>query len=115
MFGKVLGLINTVTLSLLQKSKLSVTPGEIYKEAPWEKTKQEKQEYRLREKMVKRKYRNLYKSMMRGRKEREKEAWLLNKKRKQHDEQQKQEKTLKKKQTKIVDVIKKNSKNAAKI
>lgn len=80
-----------------KKGKLAVTPGEVYKEAPWEKTKQEKQEHRLREKMVKRKYRNLYKSMMQGRKEREKEAWLLKKKRRLHDEKLKGEKRVSKK------------------
>lgn len=98
-----------------QKPKLSVTPGEVFKEAPWEKTKQERQEYRLREKMVKRKYRNLYKSMMQGRKEREKEAWLLNKKRKLHDEKQKEEKKQQKKQSKFTENIKKNKKGAAKV
>jgi len=46
---------------------------------------EEKQEYRLREKMIKRKHRNLYKSMMKGRRERAKEIWLLRKKRRIHD------------------------------
>jgi len=45
----------------------------------------EKQEYRLREKMIKKKHRNLYKSMMQGRRERAKEIWLLRKKRRIHD------------------------------
>lgn len=72
--------------SIFQKPKLSVKPGEVYKEIPWEKTKQERQEYKLREKMVKGKYKRLYKSMIQGRQERAKEAWLLKKKRRLLDE-----------------------------
>ena len=58
-----------------------MTLGQACKEVPWEKSKQERQEYRLREKMIKRKHRNLYKSMMSAKKERKKEIWLLRKKR----------------------------------
>lgn len=36
--------------------------------------------------MVKNKHRNLYKSMMKGKRERAKETWLLKKKRRLHDE-----------------------------
>ncbi|KAJ8918791.1 hypothetical protein NQ315_011075 [Exocentrus adspersus] len=75
-----------------KKPKLSVSVGEVYKEVPWEKNRQEKQEYRLREKMVKNKHKKLYKSMMAGRKERAKEIWLLRKKRRLHDEQDKKPK-----------------------
>lgn len=80
-----------------QKPKLIVTPGEVYKESPWEKVKQERQEHKLREKMVKRKYKNLYRSMMQGKKERAKEAWLLKKKRRLYEEQKQEEKKSKKK------------------
>lgn len=80
---------------------MSVTPGQVHKEVPWEKNRQEKQEYRLREKMIKKKHKNLYKSMMQGRKERAKEIWLLRKKRRLHDEKELTEKKLKKKQQKI--------------
>lgn len=83
-----------------KKPKLDVKTGEIYKEVPWEKNRQEKQEYRLREKMVKGKYRKLYKSMMEGRKNRAKEAWLLKKKRRLIDEKEVQEKKTKKKSQK---------------
>ncbi|EFA12199.1 Pescadillo homolog-like Protein [Tribolium castaneum] len=86
------------------KKKLKVTPGEIYKEVPWEKSRQERQEYKLREKLVKNKHRKLYKSMMAGRKERAKEIWLLRKKRRLHDEKQKEEKKAKKKQQKSASV-----------
>lgn len=72
-------------------------PGQVYKEVPWEKTKQERQEYKLREKMVKGKYKRLYKSMMEGRKERNKEAWLLKKKRRLLDESAQEKKKSSKK------------------
>ncbi|CAH1987955.1 unnamed protein product [Acanthoscelides obtectus] len=88
-----------------KKPKLSVTPGKVHKEVPWEKNKQERQEFRLREKMIKRKYKNLYKSMMEGKKERSKEIWLLRKKRRLHDEgeakKKKEEKKQKKKATAV--------------
>ncbi|XP_050310449.1 pescadillo homolog isoform X2 [Anthonomus grandis grandis] len=78
------------------KSKLSVSTGEVYKEVPWEKNRQERQEYRLREKMIKKKHKKLYKSMMEGKKERAKEIWLLRKKRRLHDEKLAGEKKKKK-------------------
>lgn len=64
--------------------------GEVVKEVPWEKDRQERQEYRLREKMVKKKHRKLYKSMMKGREDRAKEIWLLRKKRRIHDNAEKE-------------------------
>lgn len=64
--------------------------GEVEKEVPWEKDRQERQEYRLREKMVKKKHRKLYKSMMKGREDRAKEIWLLRKKRRIHDTAEKE-------------------------
>lgn len=84
-------------LIFFQKATLAVAPGEVYQEAPWEKDKQAKQEFRLREKMVKNKHRNLYKSMKKGREERAKEAWLLKKKRRLIDEKVAKEKKGKKK------------------
>ncbi|XP_060529066.1 pescadillo homolog [Cylas formicarius] len=71
-----------------KKPKLSVSTGKIDKEVAWEKSRQERQEYRLREKMVKKKHKKLYKSMMEGKKQRAKEIWLLRKKRRLHDEKQ---------------------------
>ena len=59
--------------------------GQVVKEIPWEKNRQERQEYRLREKMIKKKHRKLYKSMMKGREDRAKEIWLLRKKRRIHE------------------------------
>ncbi|XP_076250001.1 pescadillo homolog [Rhynchophorus ferrugineus] len=81
-----------------KKPKLSVTTGEVYKEVPWKKDQQERQAFKLREKLVKNKHKKLYKSMMEGRKERAKEIWLLRKKRRLHDEKQAEEKKTKKKQ-----------------
>lgn len=66
---------------------------------PWEKNRQERQEFRLREKMIKKKHRKLYKSMMEGKQSRAKEIWLLRKKRRLHDEQQGKEKKEKVKGT----------------
>jgi len=84
-----------------KKQKLSVTPGKVYKEVPWEKNRQERQEYKLREKLVKNKHRKLYKSMMAGKKERAKEIWLLRKKRRLHEEKQKEEKKQQAKEGKV--------------
>lgn len=87
---------------LKKKKAMKVKAGEISKDDPYEKERQEKQEYRLREKMIKKKHRNLYKSMMQGRRERSKEIWLLRKKRRIHDttekEKKKEERKLKKNQ-----------------
>ncbi|XP_011691003.1 PREDICTED: pescadillo homolog [Wasmannia auropunctata] len=75
---------------LEKKKKMKVQTGEITKENSWEKARLEKQEYRLREKMIKKKHRKLYKSMMKGREERAKEIWLLRKKRRIHDTKEKE-------------------------
>lgn len=83
---------------LEKKKEMKVQTGEITKENPWEKAKREKQEYRLREKMIKKKHRNLYKSMMKGREQRAKEIWLLRKKRRIHDAKEKEEQKERKKQ-----------------
>lgn len=71
---------------------MKVKVGEIIKEIPWEKARQEKQEYRLREKMIKKKHRRLYTSMKKGREERAKAIWLLRKKRRIHDANKKEQK-----------------------
>lgn len=77
---------------------MKVQVGKITKEDPWEKTKREKQEYRLREKMIKKKHRKLYKSMMKGREERAKQIWLLRKKRRIHDATEKEKRKKERKQ-----------------
>lgn len=70
---------------------MKVKAGEVTKENPWEEAQWQKQEYRLREKMIKKKHRNLYRSMMKGREERRKQIWLLRKKRRIHDTNKKRE------------------------
>ncbi|KAK4875250.1 hypothetical protein RN001_011672 [Aquatica leii] len=79
----------------IQTKKLVVKPGTVEKEDPWQKHRLEKQEYRLREKMVKNKHRRLYRSMMEGKKKRSKEVWLLKKKRRVLDEEVKTAKRTK--------------------
>lgn len=79
---------------------MKVKTGELTKEDPWEKQRQERQEYRLRERMVKKKHKNLYRSMMKGREQRAKEVWLLRKKRRIHDASEKQKRKEERKQKK---------------
>lgn len=78
--------------------------GTVTKEDPHEKSRQDRQEYRLRERMIKKRHRNLYRSMMKGREERSKEIWLLRKKRRIHDESEKQQRKEARKQKKAVPV-----------
>ncbi|XP_020293461.1 pescadillo homolog [Pseudomyrmex gracilis] len=87
---------------LEQKKKMKVQTGQETKEDPLEKAKLEKQEYRLREKMIKKKHRKLYKSMMMGRQERAKQIWLLRKKRRIHDANEKEKRKEQRKARKNV-------------
>lgn len=84
---------------------MSVSMGTVAREDPSEKKRQERQEYKLREKMIKKKHRNLYRSMMKGKAERAKEAWLLAKKRRLHDEQEKTKRKAEKKEKRINAVV----------
>lgn len=77
---------------------MSVSAGSVFVADPKENLRLERQEYRLREKMIKKKHRKLYRSMMQGRTERGKEAWLLNKKRQRIDEEEKKKKKQKRKE-----------------
>ncbi|XP_054007073.1 pescadillo homolog [Hylaeus anthracinus] len=85
---------------LQKKKEMKVKSGAVTKEDPWEKNRQERQEYRLRERMIKKKHRNLYRSMMKGREERAKEVRLLRKKRRLHDAAEKQKRKEERKQRK---------------
>lgn len=80
---------------------MSVSMGIVAREDPTEKRHQERQEHKLREKMIKKKHRNLYRSMMKGRAERGKEAWLLGKKRRLHDEQEKAKRKAEKREERM--------------
>jgi pescadillo protein len=84
---------------------MMVSTGTVAREDPAEKKWQERQEYKLREKMIKKKHRNLYRSMMKGKAERAKEAWLLAKKRRLHDEQEKARRKAEKKEKKINAIV----------
>lgn len=69
---------------------MKVKSGEILKQDPYEKERQAKHEYKLREKMIQKKHRKLYRSMMAGRQDRAKAIWLLRKKRKIHEIKEKE-------------------------
>lgn len=65
---------------------MEVTAGKKEKEDPAEKRREEYQEYKLREKMINKKHRKLYKSMMKGRFDRIRDKKLLMKKKRLIDE-----------------------------
>lgn len=79
---------------------MSVSTGVPHKEHPYQKEIEDKQAFRLREKLVPKKHRNLYKSMKAGQEARKKEIWLLRKKRRLHEEKIKEEKKADKKKQK---------------
>lgn len=81
-----------------KKKAMAVTAGVPHKEHPYQKEIEDKQAFRLREKLVRKKHRNLYKSMKAGQEKRKKEIWLLRKKRRLHDEKTKEEKKAEKRQ-----------------
>lgn len=83
-----------------KKKAMAVTAGVPYRDHPYQTQIEDKQAFRLREKMIRKKHRNLYKSMKSGQEERRKEIWLLRKKRRLHDEKVKEEKKTSKKQPK---------------
>lgn len=80
---------------------MAVTTGVPFKEHPYQKEIEDKQAFRLREKLVRKKHRNLYKSMKAGQEQRKKDIWLLRKKRRLHDEKVKEEKKAEKRKQKI--------------
>ncbi|XP_026724614.1 pescadillo homolog [Trichoplusia ni] len=84
-----------------KKKAMAVTAGVPHKEHPYQKEIEDKQAFRLREKLVRKKHRNLYKSMKAGQEKRKKEIWLLRKKRRLHDEKVKEEKKVEKRKQKV--------------
>jgi hypothetical protein len=66
---------------------MGVTPGQVVRVDLIEKNREERQEYKLREKMIEKKHRALYKSMMKGRAERMRDVRALKRKRKLLDQQ----------------------------
>ncbi|KAF9421875.1 hypothetical protein HW555_002315 [Spodoptera exigua] len=84
-----------------KKKAMAVTAGVPHKEHPYLKEIEDKQAFRLREKLVRKKHRNLYKSMKAGQEKRKKEIWLLRKKRRLHDEKVKEEKKAEKRKQRM--------------
>ncbi|XP_028170771.1 pescadillo homolog [Ostrinia furnacalis] len=84
-----------------KKKAMAVTTGVPHKEHPYQKEIEDKQAFRLREKLVRKKHRNLYKSMKAGQEKRKKEIWLLRKKRRLHDEKAKEEKKAEKRKQRM--------------
>lgn len=84
-----------------KKKAMAVTAGVPHKEHPYQKEIEDKQAFRLREKLVRKKHRNLYKSMKAGQEKRKKEIWLLRKKRRLHDEKVKEEKKAEKRKQRM--------------
>ncbi|XP_068629461.1 pescadillo homolog [Battus philenor] len=84
-----------------KKKAMGVSKGVPHKEHPYQKEIEDKQAFRLREKLVRKKHRNLYKSMKAGQEKRKKEIWLLRKKRRLHDEKVKEEKKAEKRKQKM--------------
>ncbi|KAF9796234.1 hypothetical protein SFRURICE_016157 [Spodoptera frugiperda] len=84
-----------------KKKAMAVTAGVLHKEHPYQKEIEDKQAFRLREKLVRKKHRNLYKSMKAGQEKRKKEIWLLRKKRRLHDEKVKEEKKAEKRKQRM--------------
>ncbi|CAG9585245.1 unnamed protein product [Danaus chrysippus] len=84
-----------------KKKAMAVTTGVPVKEHPYKKEIEDKQAFRLREKLVPKKHRNLYKSMKAGQEKRKKEIWLLRKKRRLHDEKVSEEKKAVKRKQKM--------------
>ncbi|XP_046687521.1 LOW QUALITY PROTEIN: pescadillo homolog [Homalodisca vitripennis] len=73
----------------LRKAKragMMVSSGKVEKEDPAEQRREEYQEFKLREKMINKKHRRLYQSMMKGRRDRIRDKKILMKKRRIIDE-----------------------------
>ncbi|KAI8434784.1 hypothetical protein MSG28_003297 [Choristoneura fumiferana] len=84
-----------------KKKAMAVKPGVPHKDHPYQKEIEDKQAFRLREKLVRKKHRNLYKSMKAGQEARKKEIWLLRKKRRLHDEKVQEEKKVEKRKQRM--------------
>ncbi|BES96019.1 Pescadillo homolog [Nesidiocoris tenuis] len=65
----------------LLKMKMKVKPGRVASDDPFKDKRAEREDFKLREKMVHKKHKALYKSMMRGRALRNKDVKILEKKR----------------------------------
>ncbi|XP_055922113.1 pescadillo homolog [Eupeodes corollae] len=88
---------------LEEKSNMAVESGTVHKENKRAQHKNAVEEHRLQARMVKPRHRNLFRKLIREKQEKDKEQWLLKKKRKNIDQAEKiTKKANKKKAKKIV-------------
>lgn len=87
-------------LRLQEKKKMAVQSGKVHKENKRLLRKSEVDEHRLQARMVKPRHRNLFRKLIRDKQSKEKEEWLLKKKRRVIDAQSKEEKKASKKAAK---------------
>lgn len=78
------------------KLNMSVQAGKVHRENPRAAKKQEIEEHRLKARMVKPRHRRLFSKLIKEKQEKQKENWLLQKKRKRIDAQAKEEKKKRK-------------------
>lgn len=82
---------------LEEKKKMAVQSGKVHKENKRQVRKSEVDEHRLQARMVKPRHRNLFRKLIREKQEKEKEEWLLKKKRRIIDATNKTERKANKK------------------
>lgn len=73
---------------------MAVVAGKVMTPDPLELRKAEQQEFKLREKMVPKKYKKLYSSMMKAKADRKRDKNVLNRKRIKIEKQKKRESTV---------------------
>lgn len=84
----------------LQMKKMQVGKGKVHKEDPYAEARSAKENFKLREKLVKNKHQKLHKSMKIAKQSRKKEAWLLKKKRGNLEQNEKEARKQKRKEQK---------------
>lgn len=80
-----------------EKRNMAVQSGKLHRESKRQQHKIEVEEHRLKARMVKPRHRNLFRKLIREKQEKDKEQWLLQKKRKQIDKEEKVTKKANKK------------------
>ncbi|XP_037050589.1 pescadillo homolog [Bradysia coprophila] len=79
-----------------EKKKMAVTAGKLHKENTRALKKVETEEHRLKARMVKPRHRNLFRKLIKEKQEKQKEHWLLDKKRKRFNAAEKETKKKRK-------------------
>lgn len=79
---------------MFQRAAMNVSAGKIVQDDPAVVRQEEYQELKLREKMINKKHRNLYRSMMKGRRDRIRDKKLLIRKRQTIDGEKRDEHKL---------------------